>query len=195
MTRKEMATVMAVLKTAYPAYYRGQTVEEAKMAVSLWAEMMADYSPEIVAAAVKAFIATGGAFPPSIGQVMELVRKLTEPEEIGDQEAWEIVRKAISNSAYHSREEFEKLPPEIKRVVHTPEQLKVWAIDDSFNEGVVSSNFMRSFRACSKAEKEWAALPDDVKQLAVGAGAGIKRLGEVGKEGDFDGCALLEEHG
>lgn len=191
MTSQETAALMAVLRTAYPAFYKGQTLEEAKMAVQLWDEMLGEYPAEIVTGAVKAFISTGGSYPPSIGQIKDLIRKITEPEEMTEQEAWAIVRRAISNSGYHALEEFEKLPPELKRAVHSPEQLKAWAIDEDFNEGVVSSNFMRSYRAQAAQEREWAALPEDVKKLAIGARKAIGSL--PGRREPIDWRKRLEE--
>lgn len=90
-----------------------------------------------------------------------------------EQEAWGLVANALKNSAYHSEQEFAKLPPEIQSVIHDPAQLKAWAIDDNFNESVVSSNFMRSYRARAASIREFKALPEDVKRLAISYGAGL----------------------
>lgn len=166
--------LMAVLKAAYPSYYRGLSSDEALAAISLWADVFADYDPAVVTAAVKGFItADTKGFPPVPGQIMAKVRKITEPEEMTEQEAWGLVAKALRNSAYNSVAEFAKLPAEIRSVIHDPAQLKAWAIDDQFNERVVSSNFMRSYRARAASIREFKALPADVQQLALTAGAGI----------------------
>jgi hypothetical protein len=134
---------------------------------------MFDEEPyELVAAAVKAFISGDGkGFPPAIGQIKERIRQITQPEEMTEQEAWTLVSKALRNSTYGSEEEFAKLPPEIQAVVHDPGQLRQWATSPADEvETVIASNFMRSFRAKQKVNKEYMALPTSVKQLMISAG-------------------------
>lgn len=174
MTEKETAQVLAIVKGAYPKFYAGMGRDELLSIVSVWHDFFAPYEPGVVVAAVKALIATDdGGFPPVIGQVMAKIRKLTEPEAMTEQEAWALVKKAIARSGYNSREEFDKLPADIQSVLHDPGTLKAWAIDEDFNEGVVSSNFMRSYRARAASIREWNALPEDVKRLAADAGGGF----------------------
>jgi hypothetical protein len=121
---------------------------------------------------VKAFISGDGkGFPPAIGQIKERIRLITQPEEMTEQEAWTFVSKALRNSIYGSEEEFAKLPPEVRAVVHDPGQLRQWARSpDDTVQTVIASNFMRSFRAKQKATKEYMALPTEVKRLMISAG-------------------------
>ena len=174
MTFEETGMVLAILQEAYPNFYKGISGEDAIPMINLWNEMFADHDARTVTAAVKALIVSDTkGFPPTIGQVMEKIRLLTQPREMTEAEAWAIVHKAIRNSAYNSQEEFEKLPPEIQSVVHDPEQLKAWAIDPHFNLGVESSNFKRSYRARAAQLREFNALPESVKQFAISAGGGM----------------------
>ena len=172
MTREETIKILAVLRGAYPAFYRDITKQEAESTIALWESMFDEEPYELVAAAVKAFISGDRkGFPPAIGQVKERIRQITQPEEMTEQEAWSLVSKALRNSTYGSEEEFAKLPPEIQAVVHDPGQLRQWARSPADSvETVVASNFMRSFRAKQKASKEYLALPTSVKQLMITAG-------------------------
>lgn len=87
-------------------------------------------------------------------------------DEMTEAEAWGIVAKALRNSAYGSREEFDKFPPVIKRIVGSPSQLREWSMMDSETvHSVVASNFQRSYKAIAQREKELAKLPPDVKAL------------------------------
>lgn len=175
MTQREAAAVMDTLTVAYPAFYAKQSNEEKINAVRLWASMFEPYPVKLVLGAVKAFIATDAkGFPPSIGAIMAKVRKITEPEEMTEVEAWALVAKALRNSIYGSKEEFAKLPPEIQSVLHDPATLKAWAMDPDYNEAVLSSNFMRSYRARAVSVREFKALPADVQQLAIDMGNGLR---------------------
>lgn len=167
MNQTETLKIMAVLRGAYPAFYRDMSRKEAESVVALWAEMFAEDDVAIVAAAVKALIATDDkGFPPHIGAVKAKVRQITQPSGMTPQEAWNLVAKAIRNSAYESREEYGKLPKEIQRLVGSPNQLRDWATMNSETvHSVVASNFQRSFAARQKADNDFKALPRDVQAM------------------------------
>ena len=165
MSYKETLQIMAILKTAYPNYYRdGGNLEQA---ANLWAELFKDDDSTIVAAAVKAFIVNDEkGFPPVIGQIKTLVRNLTSPEELTELEAWELVKRAIRNSGYNAKSEYEKLPPMIQRLLGSPATLREWAMMDSdVVHSVIASNFQRSYRARAKSEREFMALPQPTRDL------------------------------
>ena len=158
MTREETKKIMAALRVSYPMYYQGLSREDLSNAVNLWTEMFVDDSAHDVAAAVKAYMATDTkGFPPSIGQI-KAKKYLT------DTAAWAMVRKAITDGIYHSQEHFKSLPPEIQECV-TPDLLREWAMDESASEQVIASNFMRSYRQAVEYQKEFDALPPDIKKM------------------------------
>lgn len=167
MTYKETLQVMAVLKIAYPSYYKGGS--DLEQAAALWAELFTDDDALIVASAVKAFIVNDEkGFPPSIGQIKNLVRSLTTEKEMTEIEAWEMVSKALRNSGYNSREEYEKLPPIIQQLIGSPETLRNWAQMDSENvHTVIASNFQRSYRERAKSEREFLALPQSTRNFLL----------------------------
>lgn len=187
MNREETLAIMSVLKAAYPAYYRDMKKGDAENIVALWASMFADDPAEIVAAAVKAHIATDTkGFPPHIGAVKNAIAKLTQPNEMTEMEAWALVKKATNNSIYGAREEFEKLPPMLQRLVGSPNQLREWAMMDSeVVASVVASNFQRSYKVRAASEREWLALPSDVKQVVgtLTSGMSMRQL-TGGRDGD-----------
>ncbi len=163
----ETMGIMAILKEAYPMYYRNKSKEELNVAVNLWAEMFADDNINLVKGAVKAYIATDEkGFPPVIGQIKGKLYQITEPEQLSEVEAWGLVSKAIQNGCYNSEKEFDKLPEIVQRTIGSPARLKEWSqVDLDSLQTVVSSNFMRSFRAKSKNDEDYKRLPNDIKQL------------------------------
>lgn len=172
MNRIDTLKIMSVLQSAYPQYYAKKSVEELDDAVSLYMDMFEDEPAELVAIAVKALIKTRTSdWPPSIGAINEKIIQITTPEEMTEQEAWALVSKALRNSTYGSEEAFAKLPAEIQAVVHDPGQLRQWAISPAEDvETVIASNFMRSFKAKQKTNREYMALPTSVKRLMISAG-------------------------
>ena len=102
------------------------------------------------------------------------------PDELTAMEAWNLVAKALRNSAYGSEEEFAKLPPAVQRVAHSPSQLREWALMDADTvQSVVASNFQRAYTARQKSDREFEALPPAVRQYVAALTEGesvLKRL-------------------
>lgn len=167
MTRDDVIKIMSVLRGAYPHFYRDISKQEAYGTINLWTDMFSNDDASIVAAAVKSLIdGDDKGFPPTIGQVKAKMRLLVGSDELTEAEAWNLVSKAVKNGLYGAVEEFEKLPPAVKRIVGSPSQLRDWAYMDSDTlHSVVASNFQRSYKVVATREKEIAALPDDVKKL------------------------------
>lgn len=166
MTRQETAKIMAVLMTEYGSRFcDGKAETEFAAKLNLWHTMLSDYDYAVVSAAVKAVIATS-KYPPVIADITEQISAIMQPEQMEEGEAWNRVRKAISNGLYGAEEEFKKLPEECKAVVCAPEQLRAWAaMDEDELNTVVASNFRRSFRAQAERSKKYAALPSSVKSI------------------------------
>ena len=182
MTRKGVELVMQILEGQYPQFYKNAGRDQRVTAIRLWHEMLKDYADEPVFAAVKSYIAADTkGFPPVVGQIIGKLQELMHPAELSEMEAWSKVRRAISNSAYHATEEWERLPEEVKRVV-SPSDLRVWALADVEGiDTVVQSNFMRSYRARQQRAREYAVLPADVRAVLEGVG---KRLSLEEKRGE-----------
>lgn len=167
MTRDETKVILAVLRSAYPSFYKGMGGAELTGIVDLWAEMFRDEPSKLVAAAVKAMIATReNTYPPNIGEIKAQIEKLRHSDELSASDAWSMVAAATRNSLYNAQAEFEKLPPDVRAIVGTPMQLKEWAMmsSDTFNS-VVASNFQKAFRIRAERARNDRKLPSDVKQF------------------------------
>lgn len=167
MTLQETGAIMDILEIAYPRFYAGLSEEKSRKTAALWCSMFRDEPVQIVAAAVKALIAADTkGYPPVIGQIKEKVRMLTSPPEMTESEVWTLVSNALRNGIYGAQEEFDRLPPVVRRLVGSPGQLREWAMMDADTvQSVVASNFQRAYRARSRQHAEYAALPSDIRQL------------------------------
>jgi hypothetical protein len=172
MNREETKAILAILKAGYPNFYKDMTKEDATNTINLWTTMFADDPAQVVAEAVKSLMCTL-KFPPTIADVKEKIAMITQPPAMTEMEAWQMVKSAISY--YNAAETFERLPPILKRIVGSPNQLREWAIMEAEKfDTVVQSNFMRSYKALAAQEKERAMLPESTKQMIAGlAGKGM----------------------
>lgn len=172
MDRVETLKILAVLKGAYPSFYRDMTQDEAGGVVSLWAEMFPDESYELVAAAVKALIAADEkGFPPHIGAVKARIRQVTTPNCMTAGEAWALVSKAICRSGYNAAEEFRKLPADLQRLVGSPNQLRDWSLMEADTvQSVVASNVQKAYRERQKSMRDYEMLPSDIKAVVDSIG-------------------------
>lgn len=162
MTREETVKIIRIMVDSYPNYKPNNISET----VDVWNMMLSDYDYNLVAMALKAYILSDtSGFAPSIGQLVAKIQKLTKPQELSEMEAWSLVKKAISNSAYDYVEEFHKLPPIIQKCVGSAYQLKCWALDEDFNEQVASSNFARSYRTMVARQEEFVKMPQEIRDV------------------------------
>ena len=181
MDREETKEILKIITSIYPGFYRDAGRDSKIAALDLWASIFAEEPFGLVAAALKAFIVSDTkGFAPVPGQVKEKIRLIMQPKEMTEQEAWQLVYKAIKNSGYaeNARAEYEKLPDVIRSIV-TPAQLREWALADAGSiQTVTASNFMRSFRQRQKQVADYMALPPDVRQAVEGFAGAEKLKGE-----------------
>ena len=177
MTVQETGRVMDVLESAYPRYYAGIDKQRQERAVIMWASAFSRDDVRLVVAAVRSFIEMDEkGFPPVPGQIKAKMRLIAGHGELSDTGAWNMVRNAIRNSGHESREEFEKLPPPLQKLVGNASQLREWALMDSETlNSVVSSNFLKAYRAWSEREREYNALPPDVREVVTQSAAARAR--------------------
>ena len=162
MTEKEVRQLLAMTQAVYPNY----NPPSREAAVNAWLMCLSEYDNNVVMAAFKAYMTTNtSGFAPAPGQLIEILQTLTQPSELNELEAWSIVRKALRNCGYNAEQEFAKLPTVVQKAVGTPQQLKIWACDSEFNENVVSSNFVKTYRTEVKRATELNKMPENVRKL------------------------------
>ena len=165
MTRDETKKIVAVIATTYSNFHPS----DLSLLVDVWTSALMEYAYAEVSAALAAYIRTEtSGFAPSPGQLIDLIAKARHADELTETAAWALVRRAIGRSAYHAEEEFEALPDAVRDAVGAPSQLWAWAVDEDFNEGVISSNFMRSYRVTKQRRIEDEKIPERVRLLLAG---------------------------
>ena len=168
MTKSESAKIIYVMKSYYPGFFQKLSAKDIENMADAWQYALDDVSYSDVSAGLKVFVRrdTKG-FPPSPGQVIDCITKVQEPQDLTATEAWTLVVRAMSNSAYHAEEEFAQLPEVVQRAVGSARNLKELALMDTDTvQSVEKSHFIRTYNTCIQDQRELAKLPADMRQLA-----------------------------
>lgn len=162
MTREEIQDFLAMIQGTYPNF----NPPSKTAAVNAWKLALEEYEETAVHTAFKLYMQTNtSGFAPAPGQIIDKIHTMTQPQELNEMEAWSLVSKAIRNSGYNSADEFAKLPPLVQKAVGLPSQLRTWALDENYNEEVVSSNFIKCYRNELARQKELQKMPQNVRNF------------------------------
>ena len=161
MTREEFQIIVKGLK----AVYTQQTFIPDKDTFNVWYELLKDIDYANCNMAAQRYIISE-RFPPTIADIRDYVFKNDKSNNgLNESYAWSLVRKAISDSSYHSEERFNELPETIQKAVGSANQLRIWATDGDFNDGVVQSNFLRSYRQVIETNQKMEILPQNLRNM------------------------------
>lgn len=163
MTRDETIKLLMIIQSAYPNF----KPPDKTVAVDTWYTMLKDMDYNVVQMGLRAYITSDtSGFAPSIGQLINTIYTIQNPQELNEMEAWFLVSRALRNGYYGAVEEFDNLPPLVQKAVGTPDNLRNWSQTNTDSvENVIQSNFMRSYRTVVKREEEIKKMPADVQAL------------------------------
>lgn len=162
MNREQTKDIIGAMIIAFPNYKPNNLAGT----IQMWSKMLEGYTYEDTLLALETYIkGNTSGFAPSIGQIINLIHEKSEiGAEMTEMDAWQFIRKAISNGNYHAQEEFDKLPQIIQKVVGSANMIKQWAQTDMEElETVIQSNFMRSYRAEVERQKKIARMPIEIR--------------------------------
>lgn len=177
MTKAETLKILAIIKVAYPCSFTKMTNNDLDILTNLWASQFKDYDFNLVAGAINTIISTDiSQFAPPIARVKEVCRQISNPNQIDELQAWNCVKKALSNSIYNAKEEFEELPDVCKKIVGSPKQLREWCLLGSDQvDTIIHSNFLKMFRNVEDKQRQIELMPIGVKEkLMIGSDENAK---------------------
>lgn len=158
MEKNKIAEFLMVLKTFFPKFFTSLSVNEMENTMKAWNLILGDYSNEQIQAGLKFFLITNTkGFPPTPGEMIEAISKVSSPADNMPtaEECWLKIKNAVSNSTYHSVEEYNNLPDICKKLIGSSSILQNYAdISPEYLETVVKSNFLKSYQALAIKEKE-----------------------------------------
>lgn len=161
MTREETKKIVMVIASTYPNWHPS----DMSFTVDAWASTLESFTYQQISAALKAFILSDASgFAPSVGQLIGLLDRVGNSQELSELEAWSLVSNALRRSTYYAESEFEKLPETVQRAVGSPSMLRNWAQTDMQSvENVIQSNFMRTYRQVLAKNREMRKIPQGIR--------------------------------
>lgn len=142
-----------------------QPVRNQQAAIDLWSSCFRDDPKELVEAAVMALIQTSDmSFRPTVGMVRRKMHDIVNGEKLSETEAWLLVKGSFHEAQEEpetlggARRAWAKLPEDLQRLV-SPRELYEWnGLDSSQLDGVIQSNFLRSYRETRDRKYQREAL-------------------------------------
>lgn len=174
MTKDEVKRLLMTTQAIYPHY----KIEDPQITLDAWSMILEDQDANMIFAALKHYARTNKTgFAPGAGQLIQIAYDLSHGAsgQLSPSEAWVMVYRALCRGNYHAEEEFERFPEEVKSAVGSPAQLRAWACDSSFNEGVASSNFRKAYERVCERKKQDALMPPEIRVL-IASVADVKSI-------------------
>lgn len=162
MTREETKRLLMTIEAIYPSFQ----IRDLQITLNAWYEILEDQDAKLIFAALKNYSRTNTSdFAPTVGQLIQGAYDIQHggPNALSPSEAWSMVYKALCRATYYAEDEFAKFPEEVKKAVGSPSQLRAWAQDSSFNEGVASSNFRKAYSSVCERKKNDALMAPEIR--------------------------------
>ncbi|GHU57531.1 hypothetical protein AGMMS49975_23260 [Clostridia bacterium] len=161
MTRVEFRDAFAIIKLAYPHFYKGVHDDEIAATISLWYEFFAEFDYLRVCAALKTIISTKKDFPPTVAEVLEAVNFVSGEKVADADEIWaEIIRAIRYYGWYKQKEAMAAISQEARDAVKFMGWRELCASEDPMAD---RAHFLKVYPAILARKKTERQLPQDVK--------------------------------
>ncbi len=155
MEREEFIGIIAKYKLEYP---KDKRFEDGRV-IESWYDHFGGFTFGEVYGALNTFVETDtSGFPPTVGQLMQEIRRPYEVSEQSESEAWSKVLLALRDSTYHAAEHFDEFDEATKSAVGSPAVMRQWALLDDDGASVAEAQFRRTYRTAKAREKYTEAL-------------------------------------
>lgn len=181
MTRDEVKILFKIIDAVYPHTYKNDDL--ISDAISIWAVIFSADNKKLVESALYTYVNEQHEFAPTPGHIRAIMNRISQPDELTEAEAWDKVRRAISNGAYNAQQEFELLPKDIQKAIGSANWLYYMATDDDINMSVESSNFYKRYRQVVADRKEMECMPPAIRRMVE----------ELVDKTSFNEMAMLED--
>lgn len=162
MTREETKGFIASLTMTYPKYYPMLNEDNMRILIDLWHQSFENIPYKVVMLAFSQYInSKDSAFPPVAGQIKDIIARMNPTQDVTPNEAYALVYKAICNSGYYenAKEEYNKLPSNIQRVVSVERLMQLAKSEDEASLVTFEASFKREYTKALEEKKSFDALP------------------------------------
>ena len=158
MTLEESREVIGILRSEYPQAFEGLTEKDIEARAETWQLRFRDESQHRVKTTLIGCMGRfGGRYGPTIGDVYRRLTDAIIPDELKltENEAVQLVKKALRNGTYGYLSEYERLPQVIRETLGSASCLNEWSkLSENTLNSRVYPTFRRDFRDILEDAKE-----------------------------------------
>ena len=168
MTEKELVKVLQFISDSYPNFdYPLDSVKASKRLQAAWYEFLKAYPYQLVNTATKALVVSYPDYAPSVGKLVQEIKKILEPEEnkISGQEAWGQVIELISRYGvqYGYKKIMDRLSDKQKQAVRAVGGLELIG-RNSADDTYLMNQFAKAYEAIREREKDMEKIPQHIRK-------------------------------
>lgn len=179
MTREETIKAIGIITTAYPNFDKFRDEKHIRSMVAIWADMFSEDDAGLVALAVKEHISTS-KWPPSIAEIREIMTRISYPNIIPPDKAWEVVSKYLDTEGeYNHGDIYRDLPRTIAEAVDSIGYGQLYAMHVAYARGYPGKAgldrlaFMQAYEDKVDRKRRKAMLPLSLRQKIEAVSAGL----------------------
>lgn len=180
MTRDEALKIITMIKASYPNAYNSFDENDIMLSSTIWAVQFAQTDYNAVYKATNYYLSVG-KFPPTIADIKEIINDMLSDDPIcSDEQAWTMIKRSGRCDPKEAREEWEKLPEHIQRII-TPGTLTEIGRASEKELSFMKNGIMKSYGSMAetlKKQRSISSISDKVKLLETDS---TKRIGYEGE--------------
>lgn len=162
MNIKETGELLAIIKEAYPNFFKDQN--DPGPTVKVWNSFLCDLGAELALTAIQKHIAIS-KFPPTIADIRHQAFEITRGDSLTADEAWGMVLEAVHKFGhYQAIDGLMSLPPKIRSVARSMgwDALCMAEIDKI---GVERGQFIKLYNSKVERDMEIEMLPPKLREI------------------------------
>lgn len=144
MTSKECLQLLGMMRSLFPNE-KQMTDEDIKVKAMFWSNIMRDISYQEALEGLNHYVSTSTTgFAPQPAHILNYAR---HKNRLSDAEIEIHLRRALCDSTYHSTEQFDKLPDELKKIIGSPGELQRQAAREMEDSQIFIKSVCKEYRA------------------------------------------------
>jgi hypothetical protein len=162
MTIKDTGEMLAIIKEAYPNFFKDQS--DPGPTVKVWHSFLSDLGAELALMAIRSHISTS-KFPPTIAEIRHQAYQITAGERLTADEAWGLTIKAVQRFGhYQVIDGLLSLPPKVRKIAQSMgwDALCMANLDTI---GVERGQFIKLYNSSMERDEERNMIPERLLEM------------------------------
>ena len=152
MKKEEIKRAISLIKLNYPYFYKDYSEDDILLLINLWDFQFKNEDYKNVYSAIMYHISIND-YPPTIANIKEIIYNTHDNKLPSNEEAWEMVLNASRINRDLAREEYNKLPGYLQKII-TIETLIAIGGSDNNNLTYLKRDFLKDYQTIKEDQKE-----------------------------------------